>query len=143
MYSVSCCQMGIRYPLPHLLSESHRLAPASTTNWFNKGRAMCYHVYVVMHVKLPQLSGERVGHRVPLACFNLSLYSLQALNRDVNIVKKGKKTNIPRRIISCSNCYLYHIKMHQQDMCFYVLDISCNYCCQRYLCKYNIGLQID
>ena len=37
----------------HFLSECHHLAPASATDWFNKGHAMCYHVYVIMHVKDP------------------------------------------------------------------------------------------
>ena len=31
-----------------LLSECHRLAPASATDWFNKGHAMCYLVYTKM-----------------------------------------------------------------------------------------------
>ena len=37
----------------HLLTASHRLAPASAADWFNKGRAMCYHVYVIVHEIIP------------------------------------------------------------------------------------------
>ena len=33
------------------LSECHLLAPASSDDWFNKGHAMCFHVYMIMHVK--------------------------------------------------------------------------------------------
>ena len=36
-----------------LLSACHQLAPATAANWFCKGCAMCYHVYVIMHVKDP------------------------------------------------------------------------------------------
>ena len=50
---------------------------------FTKGRTMCYHVYVIMHVKDPQLSVVRVGHRVPLVGFCLSLYVLHVLSRDI------------------------------------------------------------
>ena len=28
-------------------------SPASAADWFNEGRSMCYHVYVIMHVKDP------------------------------------------------------------------------------------------
>ena len=35
------------------LFEYQYLAQASAADWFNKGRAMCYHVYVIMHVKDP------------------------------------------------------------------------------------------
>ena len=37
----------------HILTATHRLAPASAADWFNKGRVMCYYVYVIMHVKDP------------------------------------------------------------------------------------------
>ena len=37
----------------HLLTASHKLAPASDTNWFDKNRAMCCYVYVIMHAKDP------------------------------------------------------------------------------------------
>ena len=40
----------------HLLSECHRLA-----DWFVKDGAMCYHVYVIMHVKDLSPSVVRVG----------------------------------------------------------------------------------
>ena len=36
------------------LANYSRLAIA--TDWFNKGHAVCYHVYVIMHVKDPQIS---------------------------------------------------------------------------------------
>ena len=37
---------------------------------------MCYHVCVIMHVKDPYVYFVRVGHRVPLAGFCLSIYGL-------------------------------------------------------------------
>ena len=37
----------------HLLTASHQNAPASATDWFNKGHAKYYHVYGIMHVKDP------------------------------------------------------------------------------------------
>ena len=37
----------------HLLTASHRLAPASAADRFNKGCAMCYPVQVIMHAKDP------------------------------------------------------------------------------------------
>ena len=46
--------------------------PTSAANWFNKGRAMSYHVYVIIHVKDPDLSVVRVGHCAPLAGLCLS-----------------------------------------------------------------------
>ena len=46
---------------------------------------MCYHVHVIMHVKDPKQSVVSVGHRVSLADFCLSLYSLHVLKMDVNI----------------------------------------------------------
>ena len=36
----------------------------SVTNWFSKGRAMCYHVYVKMHVQDPYLSAVTVEYCV-------------------------------------------------------------------------------
>ena len=36
-----------------LLSAAHQLAPTSATDWFPKGCVMCYHVYVILHVKDP------------------------------------------------------------------------------------------
>ena len=70
-----------------LLSESHWLAPAGADDWFTKGRVMCYHVYMIMHVKYPLHSVLRVGHHVLSAGFWLSLYSLHMLKRDVNIIQ--------------------------------------------------------
>ena len=35
------------------LSACYQLAPTSGNAWFTKGRSMCYHVYVIMHVKDP------------------------------------------------------------------------------------------
>ena len=63
--------------------------------------SMCHYVYVMMHVKDPQLSVVRVGHCVPLAGFCLSLYSLHVLNRDVNMIQTKK--------IYCTQlCLHYH-----------------------------------
>ena len=92
MVSVSVCQVGrpglIRlFKKGGILSACYQPVPASTDDWFTKGHSMCYHFYVLMHVKDPWLSVVRVGHRVPLAGFSLSLYSLHMLDRDVNIIQ--------------------------------------------------------
>ena len=70
----------------HPLSDCRQLVPASAIDWLIKGHAMCYHVYVIIHVKDPRPSVLRVGHFVPLAGFCLSLYSLHVLNRGVNMI---------------------------------------------------------
>ena len=54
---------------------------------------MCFHVYVIMHVKDPLLSVVRVGHHVPLAGFYLSLYSLHMLNRSINMIQINLPVN--------------------------------------------------
>ena len=69
------------------LSAYHEFAPARAANWFTKGCVISNLVYMIMHVKDPYLSVIRVGHRVPLAGFCLSLYGLHVLNRDVNIIQ--------------------------------------------------------
>ena len=69
------------------LPACHQLAPASAADWFNKGRAMCSHVCVIMHVKDPELFVVRVGRCVSLAGRCLSLYSLHMLYRDVNMIQ--------------------------------------------------------
>ena len=61
----------------------------SAADWFTKGHAMCYHVYVMMYVKDPWLAVVRVGHRAPLAGFCLSLYGLHVNGRDVNMIKQN------------------------------------------------------
>ena len=45
-----------------MLPECCQLVPTSADDWFNKGRSMCYHFYVIMHVKDPWLSVVRVGY---------------------------------------------------------------------------------
>ena len=35
----------------HLLTEFCQRAPINAADWFYESRAMCYHVYVKMHVK--------------------------------------------------------------------------------------------
>ena len=47
--------------------------PGNDTNWFTKGLALCCHIYVIMHVKDPQLSFAGEGHRVPLAGFSFHI----------------------------------------------------------------------
>ena len=37
----------------HLLTVCHRLAPDSAANWSKNGSALCYHMFVIMHVKDP------------------------------------------------------------------------------------------
>ena len=80
----------------HLLIACHQLAPARADDNYH---AMCYHVYVILHVKDPQLSFARVQHCVPLPGFCLALYSLHVLNRDVSIVKADQTMviNIAKR----------------------------------------------
>ena len=75
----------------HSLTVCQGRAQASAVDWFIKGRVMCYYVYVVTHVKDPQLSIIRMWHCVPLARFCLFLYSLCVLNRDVNIIQIEKR----------------------------------------------------
>ena len=81
MVHASSVLFGLTMLTIHLLSVHHWLSPARATDWFNKGHAMCYHVYVIMHVKDTDLSVVRDGHCVPLAGFCLSLYSLHMLNK--------------------------------------------------------------
>ena len=69
------------------LSLTWFLCPASAAGWFIQGCAMCYHVYVIMHVKDPYLCVIGVGHCVMLADFCFPLYSLQVLYKDVNIIQ--------------------------------------------------------
>ena len=64
----SCLSFALTMLTIHLLTASHQIAPASAADWFNKGFVMCYHVYVIMHVKDPELSVIRVGHCVQLIC---------------------------------------------------------------------------
>ena len=45
-------------------SVFHQPAQTIAADWFIKCPAMCYHIYVMMHVKDPQLSVVRVGHCV-------------------------------------------------------------------------------
>ena len=74
-----------------MLPECYRLRPTSADDWFTKGRSMSYHVCVIIYVKDPQLSAIRVGHRIPLAGFCLSLYGLHVLQTDVNMIQTNKK----------------------------------------------------
>ena len=103
MVSISVCQVchpGSRpwyclYQKGRMLSECYQLFLTSADNWFTKGLSMCYHVYVTMHVKDPQLPAVRVGHRVPLAGFCLSLYNLHVLNSNNMIKKRYIQTDEP------------------------------------------------
>ena len=70
------------YAVTVLLNCSHQCR-----RLVKKRQSMCHYVCVMMHVKDPYLSVVRVGHRVPLAGFCLSLYDLHALNRDVNMIQ--------------------------------------------------------
>ena len=67
--------------------------------------SICYHVCVIMHVKDPWLSVERVRHHVPLAGFCLSLYSLHVLNRDLYMIQ----TNKNRCITIINAWFLYYL----------------------------------
>ena len=75
-----------------LLSECHKLAPTSATDWLQRPcHVLSADVYVIMHIKDPSLSVVRVVHGVPLAGLCRFLYRLHALNRDVDMIKT--KTN--------------------------------------------------
>ena len=63
---------------------------ANAADWFIKSSALCYYVYVIMHVKDTILFVISVGNCVPVAGFFLSLYSLHTLNIYVNIIKQTK-----------------------------------------------------
>ena len=53
--------------------------PTSAAYWLKKGSVMCYHVWLMMHVKDPKLYAVRVGYCVLCPC------SLHVLNREINI----------------------------------------------------------
>ena len=78
----------------HSLSAYHQIAPASAAGLFIKGRAMCYHVCVTMHVQDPLLFVA--GHRVPLVGFCLSLHRLRVLT-NVNMIQRNKQASIIAR----------------------------------------------
>ena len=56
-HEIDCLHQLVPFTLAmltiHSLTAFHQLASASAADWFNKGCAMCYHVYVIMHVKDP------------------------------------------------------------------------------------------
>ena len=96
MVSVSVCEVG--HPGSSLVrSACYRkvrfyqhvidFSPPVLMTGSPKAVHMCYHVCMIIHVKDPQLSVVRVGHRVPLAGFCLSLYGLHVLNRVVNMIQ--------------------------------------------------------
>ena len=66
-----------------LLSAGHSLAPKSATDWFTEACVMCYHIYVIMHIKDPYSS-------------------LHALNRDVNIIKKNTSDSCHYMFTCCT-----------------------------------------
>ena len=53
MVYVSCLPFALTVLTIHLLTASHQLAPASASVWFNKERAMCFHICMILHVKDP------------------------------------------------------------------------------------------
>ena len=69
----------------HSLSECHQLDPTSATDWFTEGPVLCYHVWDNSCDR--SLAVVRVGHRVQLEGFCLSLHSLHVLNWDVNRIQ--------------------------------------------------------
>ena len=97
-----------------LLSASYNLVPISADDRFMKGQSMCYHVYMILHVKDPLLSVVGVGHRVPLAGFCLSLYSLHVLNRDVNMIQTNYQL-----VRSCSSDTLHYIALVTMFIMYY------------------------
>ena len=86
MVSASSVPFAFTMSQIHFLFVYHQLAPSCAANWFIKNYAVCYDIYLIMHVKDPKLSAIRVGNQVPLTAFCLSLYSLHILNRDVNMI---------------------------------------------------------
>ena len=50
--SVKRAVLGFEPCMIHLFQKGGILLTCGT-NWFNKGCAMCYHVYVIMHVEDP------------------------------------------------------------------------------------------
>ena len=76
---------------------------------------MCYHVYVIICVKIPKQSTINVGHYVPLAGFCLSCYGLHVLNRGINMIQT-KKTIYKDKIclkFRCLDAYHYQIDKSQ------------------------------
>ena len=65
-------------------------------------------IYVIMHVKDPQLSVIRVGHHVPLAGFCLSLYGLHVLNRDVYMIRNKKISHYSLRQLAYQMDRVWH-----------------------------------
>ena len=57
-----------------------RARPAIVTDWYTKDSTMCYHAYVIMHVKDAKLFVIRLGHHVLVVGFFLTLYGLHTLN---------------------------------------------------------------
>ena len=63
MVSVPVCEVGRPGSTPARsvyisqkggdLLACYQLVPTSADDWFNKGRVMCFHVYVIMDVKDP------------------------------------------------------------------------------------------
>ena len=63
---------GSHQPWSDCFDKSHSTGmllthQASVADWCNKSHAMCYHVYVILHVKDPQLSVLRVRGCVQVA----------------------------------------------------------------------------
>ena len=96
---------------------SHLLAPVSVAEWFNKGRAIRYRVYVIMHAKDLQLYFVKVGHCVLLAVFCLFRYGLHVLNRDVNMIQT--RTKLTYRCISANVWYVMIVEVVNMLMCSY------------------------
>ena len=49
--------------------------PDSAANWYNKGCALCYHVYVILHVKDPHLFVIKIEHCILVTGFYLSAHT--------------------------------------------------------------------
>ena len=104
--SIYCISAAVASKI-HSLSACQQLAPASAANWFIKGHAMYYHVYMRMHVKVTQLPLVRVWHRVSQVGFCLSLYGLAVWKREVNMTQSINQVRVVQRLKLLSYLILY------------------------------------
>ena len=83
-FLLSCIWLQPHTILFNYHCATFNIAPSQMSNWWRRairGHLMCYHVYVIMHIKDHKLlSLVRSGHCVVAAGFCLSLYRLQLIN---------------------------------------------------------------
>ena len=115
MVRTSSVQLALRI---QTLSACCCIAPASATDWFIKGRAMCCHVYVRMHVHDPYLSVIRVGHHARSVAVSACWYNSNKQNYDKT---KGSKKSTTLRYckewVRLSSCTYPYRSMEMQVLC--------------------------